>query len=65
MRRLATALLLALGATAASAAPPAPPPRLVIVLAIDGLAADLFDEYRPLFFGGFGRLARGTVFRIG
>ena len=45
--------------------PPAPPPRLVIVLAIDGLSADVFDEYRPMLFGGLGRLARGTVFSNG
>ena len=59
--------LAAVLATAAAAAPPppAPPPRLVIVLAIDGLSADLFDEYRPLLLGGLGRLARGTVFRNG
>ena len=45
--------------------PPAPPPRLLIVISVDQLSADLFDEYRPLMFGGLGRLSRGTVFRNG
>jgi predicted AlkP superfamily pyrophosphatase or phosphodiesterase len=37
----------------------------MIVISVDQLSADLFDEYRPLFFGGLGRLAHGTVFRNG
>ncbi|MBA3512029.1 alkaline phosphatase family protein [Sphingomonas sp.] len=70
MRKLLV-LLAAMLAVPASAIPPlpgpppAPPPRLLIVLAIDGLSADLFDEYRPMLFGGLGRLARGTVFPNG
>ena len=71
MRKLA-ALALALSATAATATPPimgppppAPPPRLLIVISVDQLSADLFDEYRPLFSGGLARLARGTLFRNG
>ena len=62
-------LLTAAVATVASATPPimgppppAPPPRLLIVIAVDHLSADLFDESRPMLFGGFGQLARGTVF---
>jgi arylsulfatase A-like enzyme len=43
---------------------PGPPP-LVIVISVDQLSADLFDEYRPQFTGGFARLAAGTVFRNG
>lgn len=67
MRKL---LLAALGlfATAASAVPPvppAPPPRLLVVIGVDQLSADLFDEYRPHFTGGLARLSRGTVFRNG
>ena len=46
-------------------APPAPPPRLVIVISVDQLSADLFDEYRPMLLGGLGRLSRGTMFRNG
>ena len=59
-------------ATAASAippspspGPPAPPPRLLIVISVDQLSGDLFDEYRPHFSGGLARLARGVVFRNG
>ncbi len=48
----------------AEAAPPQPP-RLLIVIAVDQLSADLFDEYRPQFTGGFARLASGTLFRNG
>src|SRR5688572_29119086 len=45
--------------------PPAPPPRLMIVISVDQLSGDLFDEYRPMLFGGLRRLAGGTVFRNG
>lgn len=48
-----------------SAAPPAPPPRLLVVIAVDQLSSDLFEEYRPHFTGGLARLASGTVFRNG
>ncbi len=72
MRTLVSALLLvclpgAACAQPAAQAPPAAPgaPRLVIVLAIDGLSADLFDDYRPVLLGGLGRLSRGTMFRNG
>ena len=59
MRKLLLAL--ALVATPVAAAPP----KLLIVISIDQLSADLFDEYRPQFTGGFARLAQGTVFRNG
>ncbi len=68
---VAAAATAALSASAAAIPPimtppaPAAPPKLVIVIAVDMLAADLFDEYRPQFTGGLARLARGTVFRNG
>jgi predicted AlkP superfamily pyrophosphatase or phosphodiesterase len=71
MRKSVAALLLACLPAAACAQPaPEPPPapgapRLMVVIAIDGFSADLFDEYRPMLFGGLGRLARGTAFRNG
>jgi predicted AlkP superfamily pyrophosphatase or phosphodiesterase len=40
-------------------------PKLVIVISVDQLSADLWDEYRSQFTGGFARLASGTVFRNG
>ena len=51
----------------ASAAPAqAPqPPKLLIVISVDQLSGDLFDEYRPQFTAGFKRLASGTVFPNG
>lgn len=53
-----------IGAALSSAAVAAPP-KLLIVISVDQLSADLFDEYRPMLLGGFGRLARGTLFRNG
>jgi hypothetical protein len=67
---VAAAATLALAASAASIPPimppaPAAPPRLLIVLSVDQLSSDLWDEYRPHFTGGLARLAGGTVFRNG
>jgi len=45
--------------------PPAAPPKLMIVISVDQFSADLWDEYRPQFTGGFARLAGGAVFRNG
>src|SRR6478672_271023 len=64
MRNKILAAAAALFATSAAAQVPAPP-RLLIVISVDQLSADLFDEYRPQFTGGFARLASGTVFRNG
>ena len=71
MRRvfLAAALLVAAPAAAIPPlpppAPPAPPPRLLIVISVDQLSSDLWDEYRPQFTAGLAKLASGTVFRNG
>ena len=66
MRSLAAFALAFLTAAAASAQPPRPtPPRLLIVIGVDHLGADLFDEYRPHFTGGLARLAGGAAFRNG
>ena len=40
-------------------------PRLLVVISVDQLSAELFDEYRPHFTGGLARLSSGTVFRNG
>jgi predicted AlkP superfamily pyrophosphatase or phosphodiesterase len=61
-------LLLAAAAAFASTsvtAQPASPPKLIVALSIDQLSSDLYDEYRPVFLGGIGRLSHGTVFRNG
>lgn len=52
---------------AASAAPAQAPkaPKLLIVISVDQLSADLFDQYRPHFTAGLKRLSSGTVFRNG
>jgi predicted AlkP superfamily pyrophosphatase or phosphodiesterase len=38
------------------------PPKLVVMIAIDQLSADLFTQYRDHFGGGLARLAKGAVF---
>ncbi len=42
-----------------------PAPKLLVVVAVDQLSADLFAEYRGRFRGGFARLASGVVFPSG
>jgi len=64
MRRFILAAAAVLFATQASAQP-APAPRLLVVISVDQFSANLWDEYRPQFSGGFARLAQGTVFRNG
>ena len=55
----------ALASPAAAQRPLAAPPKFLVVISVDQLSADLFDEYRPQFTGGLARLSRGTVFRNG
>ena len=64
MRRFFLAAAAALFASASTAQAPSPP-RLLVVISVDQFSADLWDEYRPQFTGGFARLASGTVFRNG
>ena len=64
MRKLAFLLAALLSATA-QAQPAQPAPKLIVAISVDQLSSDLWDEYRPLFAGGFARLARGTAFRNG
>ena len=63
----AAAAFIATAACAQTAAKPLAPdaPKLLIVISVDQLSADLWDEYRPQFTGGLARLASGTVFRNG
>ena len=71
MRNLLTIAAAAAVSTAACAqAQPQPQfqanaPKLIIVISIDQLSSDLWDEYRPHFTGGLARLASGAVFRNG
>lgn len=60
-----TGLFVATSAEPPQVRPPAAPPRLFVVISVDQLSADLFDEYRPQFTGGLARLASGTAFRNG
>ena len=60
-----TGLFMASAAEQPQVRPPAAAPQLVVVISVDQLSADLFDEYRPQFSGGLARLASGTAFRNG
>ena len=64
MRKIMFAALAALLTAPATAQQP-PAPKLLVVISVDQFSADLFDEYRPQFTGGFARLATGAVFRNG
>jgi predicted AlkP superfamily pyrophosphatase or phosphodiesterase len=66
VRRFLFAAAAALFASASAATPLLqPPPKLLIVISVDQFSADLWDEYRPQWTGGFARLASGTVFHNG
>jgi predicted AlkP superfamily pyrophosphatase or phosphodiesterase len=69
MRKIVTAALGLLAACSPSAtvAQPLRPdaPKLIVAISVDQLSSDLWDEYRPHFRGGLGRLAGGTVFANG
>lgn len=47
--------------------PPAPVPRpkLIVMISVDQFSADLFQQYRNRFTGGFRRLLDGAVFPAG
>src|SRR5262245_20769549 len=61
----ALAVLVASCADAQPAPAPSGPPKLLVVISVDQFSANLWDEYRPEFTGGFARLAEGTVFHNG
>lgn len=63
---IALGILSLFAAPAIAKAPERPAPKLIVAISVDQFSADLFDEYRPMLFGGLGRLARqGVVFRNG
>jgi predicted AlkP superfamily pyrophosphatase or phosphodiesterase len=64
MSKSFVAFAAALATVPASAQMPSPP-KLLVVISVDQLSADLLDEYRPQFTGGLARLSRGAVFRNG
>lgn len=61
---LAAAALSILGSGATAAAEPAPP-KLIVAISVDQFSANLFDEWRPRFTGGLGRLSQGVVYSHG
>jgi hypothetical protein len=65
LRNMLIGVAAAILASQSLAQGPAAPPKLLIVISVDQLSADLFDEYRPQLTGGLARLARGTLFRNG
>ncbi|MGA1797485.1 alkaline phosphatase family protein [Sphingomonas sp. 4RDLI-65] len=76
MKALIAALLLTSAVSvSAQTAPPAPapaptatpttPPKLIVAISVDQFAADLFQQYRNRYTGGFTRLLNGAVFPSG
>ena len=72
IRKFAALALALIPATliAQTAPPPTPlkpstPPKLLVVIAVDQLSADLFAEYRAHWTGGMKRLSDGVVFPSG
>lgn len=49
----------------APAQAPTTPPRLIVAISVDQFSADLFQQYRNHFTGGFARLLTGAVFPSG
>ncbi len=64
---LATAAAIAapVGAQTAAPAPAKAPPKLIVAISVDQFSADLFQQYRQHFTGGFARLLTGAVFPSG
>jgi predicted AlkP superfamily pyrophosphatase or phosphodiesterase len=62
--RIAAALALAT-APPLAAQEARPAPKLIVMVSVDQLSADLFAEYRGAFTQGFARLASGAVFPAG
>jgi predicted AlkP superfamily pyrophosphatase or phosphodiesterase len=52
-------------APAPAPAAKAPKPKLIVLISVDQFSADLFQEYRNRFTGGFKRLLDGAVFPSG
>lgn len=44
---------------------PRTPPKLIVAISVDQFSADLFQQYRNHFTGGFARLLTGAVFPSG
>ncbi|MBI0474078.1 alkaline phosphatase family protein [Sphingomonas sp. MA1305] len=44
---------------------PTTPPKLIVAISVDQFSADLFQQYRNHFTGGFARLLTGAVFPSG
>lgn len=59
---LLLAMVVGLAAGTAQASPPPKDPKLVVAIAVDQYAWNLFQRYRPTYAGGLKRLADGRVF---
>ena len=63
MRKALLACTAAFAATSATAQPTTPPPpRLLVVISVDQLSSDLFEQYRQNFTSGLMRMQLGTSF---
>ncbi|WP_414713362.1 alkaline phosphatase family protein [Sphingomonas sp.] len=57
--------MMTLGLAAAPLSAQLPRPKLLVVISVDQLSADLFAEYRQHFTGGLKRMSEGVVFPSG
>lgn len=62
MGRLCIAVAAALGVVSAACAGPGAAPKLVVVIAVDQLGLDLFQQYRSTFTSGLKQLSEGVVY---
>ena len=60
--RLAALALTACSAPAIAQEAPRPAPTLIVAISVDQFSADLFQQYRNRYTGGFARLLNGVVF---
>jgi predicted AlkP superfamily pyrophosphatase or phosphodiesterase len=65
IRSVSVFVLLVATAAWVSNAPQAPPPKLVVVVTVDQMRAEMLERFAPHFSGGFARLLRGAIFTDG
>ena len=65
LRILTLTVAMAVPLASRAAAGELSPPKLIVAISIDQYSANLFDEWRSRYTGGFARLASGVVYSSG
>jgi predicted AlkP superfamily pyrophosphatase or phosphodiesterase len=65
LRVLALTVAMAVPLASRAAAGEVSPPKLIVAISIDQYSANLFDEWRSRYTGGFARLTSGVVYSSG